>query len=185
MLCDGNYSTVFVNSKEAITTFPPCSWSQLLELFRPRTMILPSFPSWVLLKVRSFFIICIHIEMKHVKTRTFPAFRSVFTFHSTSRVVCQGNHRQTTCSRLTMNIFFFCRILPTTIRALSRLDMFRCSFLYSEHHALVHNLHRPLLVASLPDAIRPKQDSEAGGAENFLRVAAVDSHESATELNVF
>lgn len=77
------------------------------------------------------------------------------------------------------------RIFPTTIRALPRLDLFRRSFLYRQHHAPLHNFDRPVSVAALPDALRSQQDAQAGRAENLFRVASVDCDEPSTELNVF
>jgi hypothetical protein len=60
--------------------------------------------------------------------------------------------------------------------------MFRRSILY--HHASLHNLHRPIFVPSISDALRSQQDSEASRTENFLRLAAVNCDEFAVELNV-
>lgn len=77
------------------------------------------------------------------------------------------------------------RIFPTTIRALPRLDLFRRSFLYRQHHAPLHNFNRPVSVVALPDALRSQQDAQAGRAENLFRVASVDCDEPSTELNVF
>lgn len=65
------------------------------------------------------------------------------------------------------------------------MDLFGCSLLHSKYHALVHYLNRSILVATLPDALRTKQDSSASCVEDIFCVAAVDRHELTVELNVF
>lgn len=77
------------------------------------------------------------------------------------------------------------RIFPITIRALSRLDMFRCSILYCKYYAFMHHLHRSISVASLSDAFRSQQDSQASCVENLLRMAAVNCNELTAESDVF
>jgi hypothetical protein len=48
----------------------------------------------------------------------------------------------------------------------------------------MHNLHRPIFVPSLPDALWTQQNSEACRAENLLRLGAVNCDELTVELNV-
>lgn len=53
---------------------------------------------------------------------------------------------------------FHCRIFPVTIRALSRLDMFRRSLLYSKYHASLHDFYRPILVSPMPHGIKSQRE---------------------------
>jgi hypothetical protein len=62
--------------------------------------------------------------------------------------------------------------------------MFRRSILYGKYYAFMHNLHRPVFVASLPDAVWSQQDTKASRPENLLCLAAVDCDELTIELNV-
>jgi hypothetical protein len=77
------------------------------------------------------------------------------------------------------------RIFPITIRALSRLDMFRCSILYSKYYAFMHNFYRSIFVSTLSDEIWSKQDSQASCFEDFLRLAVVNCNELTLEPDVF
>lgn len=79
---------------------------------------------------------------------------------------------------------FHFRIFSAAIRALSRLDLFGRSFLYSKHHSFVHHFHRPIFVTSLSDALWSQQNTKASRPENLFCLAAVNCDEFTAELNV-
>lgn len=121
-------------------------------------------------KFWNFFLvfICIHIGRKHVKrvsglhflllhSHVLGWIQCFWSSQSRRRVYVPTGDEKTTegCSKLTINYckYFLFRIFPLTIRALSRVDLFGCSILYSKYYASMHHLHRPLFVTTIPDAI--------------------------------
>lgn len=103
--------------------------------------------------------ICIHIETVWVSLLC----QRAFSYSYAQRIHCREACLKTSASKplesseqTTINLekCFHSRIFPAPIGALSRLDMLRRSLLYCKHHASVHHLNRPILVASISDALR-------------------------------
>lgn len=158
---------------------------QLLEILRFKQHFLPSpwtFISWnwnfphtketrkTLLPLRFFIFICIHIGMNTRQVFRSPSIlilyfpnQSFFFLPSMTRACRERevHNRRWLCvcgsrnQKLQYCQYCRFRIFPFAIRALSRLDLFRRSILYGKHNASMHHFHRPILVAAIPDEIRP------------------------------